>query len=419
MPTLNQINRTENKISIIGKLGMGEFHKLLGVIYETTQRRGYSEIIMDFSECEAAFNGPMLCLCSQFLTLTENGISIDLVLPKNDKLCKIFLNSNWPYLIQPNKYNKSAFRGFTQVPATIFADQREQSNSVEKIINAILCSMSGLKRGDLAAIEWSINEITDNVLVHSNSNHGGFVQLTTYKSPNPRIEYVVCDSGIGIPASLKPAYPHIESDIDALDQAIREGVTNGLGMGNGLFGSFEVSRISGGYFQIHSGNAKLSYDQKAKLLHMRNEPVPYTGTLIVACIECSKTGVLEEALKFGGIKHTPIDMIELKYEMESDDQILFALSHETLSFGTRLAGVPIRNKLLNLHKMCNQKIISIDFTSIPVLSSSFADEVFGKIFLEIGADEFRKCFRLYNMNDTVKGLVFRALNQRGYPSPSL
>ncbi|ACH39795.2 hypothetical protein Gbem_2791 [Citrifermentans bemidjiense Bem] len=414
MVAFDPVRRHENTIAITGNLGMGEFHRLIGVIFDATSRRGYQDITLDFSQCTATFNAPMLSVCAQIQEIRNRGISTHLILPNKETLAKLFISTNWAYTIDPNRFNMSSFRGFSHVPVTHFSDANQQAESVDKIINAILCSMDGLSREDLASIEWAINEITDNVLVHSNSKNGGFVQLTTFKGTRPRIEYAVCDAGVGIPATLKPAHKHIQTDMDALDQAIREGVTNGLGMGNGLFGSFEVSRISGGYFQIHSGNARLAYDQRSEL-HLRDERVPYSGTLVVACIECTKTGVLAEALKFGGKQHKPIDFIEMRYE--ADDEIIeFNLLNETLSFGTRLVGIPIRRKLLNLYEMSGGQKIIIDMSGIPVISSSFADEVLGKIFMEIGQTNFNRRFGLKNMNKTVHGLIERALTQRGYSS---
>ena len=65
-------------------------------------------------------------------------------------------------------------------------------------------SYTDLHRSDFAAIEWSLNEIMDNVLVHSESNFGGLVQLTTFNNYNKKIEFIVSDGGNGIPCTLKP-----------------------------------------------------------------------------------------------------------------------------------------------------------------------------------------------------------------------
>jgi anti-sigma regulatory factor (Ser/Thr protein kinase) len=68
-------------------------------------------------------------------------------------------------------------------------------------VNAILGAIPDLDRKNLAALEWSINEITDNVLNHSRSTIGGLVQVSTFQGATQRVEYIVADAGVGIPAT--------------------------------------------------------------------------------------------------------------------------------------------------------------------------------------------------------------------------
>ncbi len=56
--------------------------------------------------------------------------------------------------------------------------------------------------------------------------------------------------------------------------------------------------------------------------------------------------------------------------------------------------------------------IYIDLSDIPIMSSSFADEVFGKLFLEAGAIEFMQKFEFVNMTETVKQIIDKAVSQR-------
>lgn len=65
---------------------------------------------------------------------------------------------------------------------------------------------------------------------------------------------------------------------------------------------------------------------------------------------------------------------------------------EAISFGSRAAAKPVKTKLQSLAAMCPQQKIYIDFAGIPVISSSFADEVLGKLFLELGPVAFTQKF---------------------------
>ena len=408
------VTRVDNRIIVNGEFGSNHFHRLLSSIHNAIERLGYEDLVLDFSQCNAAFPGPMLAVCSQVIEARERGVSIRLDLPLSPKLTKLFFNANWAHLLDPERHEQSRFKGYSHVPATKFASSTEQTQAVSSIIGVILSSVGGINRADLAAIEWSLNEITDNVLTHSRSKRGGLVQVATFEKNRRRVEFVVCDAGLGIPRTLRETHSEINSDTHALERAIREGVTRdkALGQGNGLFGSFEICRISGGYFDVHSGNAHLSYDPRPrKGLSVRNEVVPYEGALVVSCVDCSRPGILAQALKFDGEIHQPIDTVELKYESMTGG-INFSIRDECESTGNRPAGTPVRNKLKNLSSMISGQKVSIDFEGVPLVSSSFADEVFAKLFIEMGAMRFMSAFEFKNASLTVQALIDKAIEQR-------
>jgi anti-sigma regulatory factor (Ser/Thr protein kinase) len=355
----------------------------------------------------------MLALCAQVMKLRESGVRFTLVLPSDRKLAGLFRNANWAHFIDPDAHPRSAFRGFTQVPATQFRDAEEQQRAVNRIVNAILGAIPDLDRKNLAALEWSINEITDNVLTHSRSRIGGLVQVSTFQRVTQRVEYIVVDAGLGIPTTLRSTHPDIRSDSEALDQAIREGVTRdaAVGQGNGLFGSYQVCSHSKGFFQLESGYGKLVYTEK-RGLHITDEKVPFGGTLVAAQIDFSVPDLLQEALRFDGRPHSVVDFVEMHYEQGDGQPMMFFLIDESPSFGSRVAGAPVRVRLANLVRMCPTQRIAVDFSGVPLLSSSFADEVFGKLFVELGPLTFMQRFELRNVDTTVQRLIDKAIAQR-------
>ncbi|MCB0346432.1 MAG: STAS-like domain-containing protein, partial [Bdellovibrionales bacterium] len=306
----------------------------------------------------------------------------------------------------------SRFRGHRHVPATQFSSPAEQKQVVDRIIDVILSSVENLSREDFSAMEWALNEITDNVLTHAATQAGGLVQVTTFLRNHRRVQFIVCDAGTSIPATLRETNPAITSDTDALGRAVKEGVTRDpkVGQGNGLFGTFEVCRKGNGEFQIHSRHAFFNYDRRQRL-HVRPTTIPYSGTLVLATIDCSKPGILQEALRFGGQKYCPTGTIETRYESSSDEEVQFRLCEEAESFGSRPAGEAVRVKISNLMRMTTGSI-TIDFDGVPIVSSSFADEVFGKLFIQLGLTRFMQCIHLTNTSETVQSLIDKAVAQR-------
>ena len=62
--------------------------------------------------------------------------------------------------------------------------------------------------------------------------------------------------------------------------------------------------------------------------------------------------------------------------------------------------------------MCPGQRIIVDFSDVPLVSSSFADEVLGKLFKDVGVTTFMSRISLNNMENTVKSLVDKAIAQR-------
>jgi len=411
IPTRNRIDSAKNRITVSGRVGLWEFRRLLAAFHNLTVKLKYQDIILDFSGCIAAHPGPMASVCASAIRLRRHDVDCSLDLPSDMKLRNLFMNAGWAYLIDPSRHMESRFRGSTHVPSIHFTTPSQQQAAVNQAVEAILSALPGLARSDLAAIEWSLNEITDNVLVHSQSEDGGVLHLTNYRQQK-RVEFVVADAGVGIPATLRQGHPELHGDTEALDKAIREGVTRDkeIGQGNGLFGTLKVTEVSNGYLHVHSGFARLDYEDHE--LHIRSEQVPVVGTLVVACMDTSNPTALGEALKFEGRKHKPVDYIELKYETENAGELLFPLAREAASLGSRPAGTPVRTRLQNLHTMHPDRRIIIDFEGIELVSSSFADEAIAKLFVAVGPMQFMRAFELRNMTATVQALVDKAIVQR-------
>jgi anti-sigma regulatory factor (Ser/Thr protein kinase)/anti-anti-sigma regulatory factor len=411
----SSVFRRDQVIYIIGEFTTVNYRGALAAIYNAVNTAGYSDLVLDFSRCSAAFSSSMLPLCASVISAQEARIDFSLVLPGNARLERLFINTGWAAIIEPRRFDYKKVRDFQgHVPVIRFRGSEEQQSVVDKLVGSILSSVGGLARPDFAAVEWALNELTDNVLNHSASKIGGLVQLSMFGSRDRAIEISICDAGIGIPRSLREAYPdEIGNEMQALEWAIKEGVTRNksTNQGNGLFGSFEICRITKGTFSIHSGHAILQLDGKGAVGY-RNEKVPIDGTCINARIDLSVRNALESALKFGGNSHSPTDYIETKYENDSLDAISFVISHEARSFGSRAAAKPVRIKLENIVQMCQGEPVMIDFSGVSIISSSFADEVFGMLFAVLGPMRFMQSIRFVNISETVQGLIDRAISQR-------
>lgn len=407
------LGREGNRISVAGDFGIQDIRKVFAAIHETINNRGHQDIVLDFTRCNTAFSGGMLPLCAHIMQLRKSRIDCSLIMPEGEKLRRLFESSAWAHFICPRDHDYPR-RGLLsrQVPAVLYETHEEQEARLNELLDKLLSVIPNFNRSAFSAVEWALNEISDNVLNHSESKIGGLLQLSVFDPAKCRVEFTVSDAGNGVPATLRAAKPQIRSDVDALLEAVKSGVTRNVVdyQGNGLYGTLEICRVGGGKFSLNAGNAALICAQQS--VSARQENVPFTGTTVDALIDFSQPALLERALSIDGKVHKPVDFIELKYEQDNLNSIPFKLNDQSYSFRSRPAGKPIRTKLSNLIQSCPGQTVFVDFIGISVVSSSFADEVFGKMFVELGPMRFMQSVRLINVSPTVQALIDRAITQR-------
>lgn len=404
--TTCEILRSKNCICIKGNVSPIHLRVLCAILFETVEKHGFQDVILDFSVCDKITEAVMLPIMPLVANYRRNKVDFDCILPQDEDLKRLFLNANWAHHISPGNHRPSSHIG-GHVPALQFGDGNIEKST--EILDRIMDMMLGqleVGRPVLKAVEWSLWEIMDNVPNHAESPVGGFVQATAYKTSN-RVEFVVADNGVGIPDSMG-----MVNHADALRKAIDEGVTRdpAKNAGNGLYGSYRVASLSGGIFEIHSLNGFFLCNREGKIVNKR-ETVPYIGTSVRCGIGLGESKLLEKALQFKGEPYDPTyDHIERRFEDDAGHLVFNIKQEAHRDLGSRQGGRRIRVMIENLLREHRQVIL--DFDDVIVISSSFADEVFGRLFVEMGPRAFMKQITMRNVDLTVSGLIDRAIVQR-------
>lgn len=108
----------------------------------------------------------------------------------------------------------------------------------------------------LQAMSYCFYEILDNVLTHSGKEMGTII--THYDSANYILSILVADDGIGVRASLSENNNYSDvTEPDALRMCIQDAITDGKGMGFGLYSTSLLVRDAGLQFVVRSGNHRL------------------------------------------------------------------------------------------------------------------------------------------------------------------
>ncbi len=110
----------------------------------------------------------------------------------------------------------------------------------------------------LQGLGYCLYEILDNVITHSEKKCG--ILIHSFDSEKSTIKILVADDGIGIWKSLtrNPEYIDV-SEKDALSICINNSVTDGHGMGFGLYSMSRLIKSAGLNMSIHSGSSMLRY----------------------------------------------------------------------------------------------------------------------------------------------------------------
>ncbi|MDP8975657.1 MAG: DUF4325 domain-containing protein [Actinomycetota bacterium] len=369
---------------------------------ETGWRRGESDFRIDVTGFHVFYPDGMCPLIATLRHLQAHGRRVHLELPRSTEMYRYWEIAGWIPALE-GEPAPAARPGSTYLPMSGYRNGVELNDLVDTSLR-IVAESGAFPTGVLTAFEWSLNEIADNVLVHADSDDGGWMQLNRFPEKN-HVEFVVADTGRGIRASLAESYPTLTSDIDAIDLAVQKGTTRNrdIGQGNGLSGAARIATSSNGWLNLHSGSGQLRLLQGDA--HQATVAT-LTGTVVTVTLPTDRPIDLSEAL-WG---HVPTPAFELEYV--GDHGIEFRVAEHASNFGNRETGARLRNRLLNVMTESPEEPVVIDFDGIDLVSASFADEFVAKLVREMGPMRFFGRIKLRNVTGFISDTLDRVISQR-------
>ena len=411
------VDRHEDHVRVEGRITERTGLWVIGKIREAVHQHGFEAVTLDLTHLTRAWPDGMLPLICEIESLRRAGCTFALVPPSDETLQRLFVNCNWAAFIAPDQFDRLDQRTPSHLPATWY-DGSNHKTIVDQVVEIVMGNMQ-VSRPVLAGLEWSVNEITDNVLVHAESSISGIVQVVTQLAQQ-RITFVVADAGRGILTSMREGFPRLRDDEEAIAEAMKQGVTRdpSIGQGNGLAGTLRIATLSNGSFSVMSGRALLSVyrDTETGQFGEHRHHLPsyhrYDGTVVTAELDSSAPLRLEEALGFQSPDWEPYDYVDAVYTSEDGRSLRVTLKDETAGFGSRIAGQQVRTKCLNLLNSDPSLPLVLDWEGVPLVSSSFADEAIGKLYAELGPLSFGRRVHSINLEPLVRSLIERAIVQR-------
>jgi STAS-like domain of unknown function (DUF4325) len=372
---------------------------------QDVRRRGFTSVNLNFSNITSVFPNAAVPIAGLIEYFRNEGLEI-----KRSDSSNIIATTHLLDPIEPQKLEDITTRNVLN-KIWRFSSSEQVFWLVDSFLNE-LPKVDQFEQGVLNGLEWCINEVMDNVIQHSGEDCG-FVMGQMHKSTK-HVAFTVFDYGRGIYNSLKVSTHRPRFPVDALTLCIKEGVTRDkkIGQGNGMYGLHQIVKFNEGRLTITSNNA--SYFLR------KNKAETYTKipsisrekgcTTIDFQLDYGNEVSISDALKFNGKSYELIN-IRVENLENAFGEIVYDLKNKANGYGTRQSGERVRNDILNISREVN-KIIVIDFEGISVISSSFADELIGKLVIEFGFFGFNNIIRLKNMNTLIQSIVQRSVGQR-------
>ena len=385
-----------NSLLLIGSIDdpVGDPDEFAGKLRDLVQS-GRRTIGIEFRDTKRAFPNARVPIATTISYYRNNGV--DFTLTGDSKLW------NLSTVLDPISVENSSTAILSR---TCQFDQKNAHILADAIIDDIQRGAE-FAVGSIDAFHWCLWEIMDNVANHSEAQTGILeVQLRRVKK---HLAICIADAGLGIRETMSQQGRTALSDEDAIMLAMEYGVTRDPRrfQGNGLWGLQKIVRASKGVLNISSGSGRVTIDGESST--HRSGRI-WTGTDAPGTV-----------IDFQAAYNKPINFsqtIGQQPQWDLGDRILddsnryvIRVSKEARGYATRKSGEQMYYKVRNILKVIPGQVV-LDFSSIRVISSSFADEFIGKMVREMGFLQFNNYVRIINIDSAVEAAINQAVKRR-------
>ncbi len=373
---------------------------------------GASGLCLDFSATVRTFPNAILPVIAAAAWLRRANVVCTYRPPVAPHEARLFASTNWSHFLSPGDHPRTDSLSDRHLAVVQFGDAATQHRVVKDVIDRLM-QATLIRRAALNALEWTLNEVTDNVLNHADSAEGGYVQMAVLPD---RVALCVVDIGQGMLKSLRSTFRHLRDDMEAIEYALRQGVTRdpSIGQGNGLKGSLRLAMGFGGRFEIRSHRGRILWEAERPLVKSSGQNA-LPGTLVDLQMRLDVD--VDVGQMIAGDPNTtyqPRDVIEDKYLRDDLSALHVPMHVETFGFGNRSAGAQMKTKVQNLLAAEPEKPVILDWDGIQVIASSYADEFVGKLFSEMGPVQFMRRVKMARMDQLVHRIIDKAIEDRMY-----
>lgn len=305
---------------------------------------------------------------------------------------------------------KHYFEGANDVSIDVF--DAHTLNDVYQQVVATLTSHFEIEVSVLQALSYCFYEILDNVHIHSGKPLG--TAITHFDAEKAVLRVLVADDGMGIQKSLSEneKFAHI-TEAESLEMCLHDSVTDGKGMGFGLYATSRLIDNIGIAFVLHSGHHKLVC-RNGKTEVVQNGL--WQGTIVYMELTTSKdidpNEVVDHRTNADEQYNEAFVGTEELDELWTDNTgtVTFRFVEYGTDFGTRDMGAKLRDRIKPM--LHGEEKVVLDFTGVNVVSNSFSDECIAKLLLEMSLDELKRHTSFWGLSPMAERSILVALQRR-------
>ena len=291
------------------------------------------------------------------------------------------------------------------IPLQMISGGREVLSVTNAICDLMLRRYDGA-RTFVPAVEWISYEVADNIVLHAQAQSPGVVCAQYYETGG-RLEIAVVDLGRGLRASLSETRT-VADDTAALKLAVTRGVTRSslVGQGNGLAGTLEIAKANGGALQLCSGEAMLQQVAEEQTF-VTGPYMPGTGIVLELDTRRPVELTQTEIAGSGSWQDWNYLIAEGERLAEGGLRVLDECPH----VAGRPPALALRRKIEALLPDLEQPMV-LDFDGITMASSSFLDELLGRLVEAHGPEVLGARIQLKNVQPLIQRLAENVIGQR-------
>lgn len=374
-------------------------------------------IYIDFTPCKNANYQAMALLVLYCQKLRTQGCNIEFILDDHQQgASQLWKNMGAKGLFNVAMNPKTNFRHNGYKPLIAIRN----NNDFKKAISTAESYIKDFDVEYVNTLRHVLSELLYNTMEHGSSyfEHNGqhlinpsLIQFTWYQRQN-EIHFIIADNGIGIKAHLSQTYKGLNSDVEAIQKAVKPQVSGTFSStdpyqsknnaGVGLYISTNIIKKLRADMHIISGNGLLHISPRD--ITTKELGCNWPGTMVLVSVRLSKLADFAFSKMMQEFRASAMDELKSAQKVEADSSYYISIDNLVGPFAEdKSAAIKIRDERI-LPNLQESRNISIDFENVKNAPHSFLSALLATPVKRLGMKAYKK-IKLLNASPEIRETI--------------